>query len=128
MSRTRGFALVEVLLAMVLLTIGMLGLTGTTVLVTRMIARGQRAAEAASFAAHRLERLRSSGGPGGSGCSTHTAGADTLYRGTVPTAVASWTWSSLSNQTWKVSLAVTYQTGPGTTRTDSLVTEVSCLP
>jgi prepilin-type N-terminal cleavage/methylation domain-containing protein len=128
MNRTRGFALVEVLLAMVILTVGMLGLTGTTVLVTRMITRGQRAAEAANFATLRLERLRASGGPGGAGCSTHTSGADTLFRGTAVTAINSWTWTTLSNQTWKIALAVTYQTGPGTTRTDTLMTEVSCVP
>jgi len=128
MSRSRGFALIEVLLAIVILTIGLLGLTGTTVLVTRMIGRGQRAAEAATFATHRLERLRSSGGPGGSGCSTHAGGADTLYRGTVATAIASWTWTGLPNQTWQVSLSVTYMTAPGHTRTETMVTEVSCLP
>ena len=128
MSRSRGFALIEVLLAIVILTIGLLGLTGTTVLVTRMIGRGERAAEATTFATHRLERLRSSGGPGGSGCSTHASGADTLYRGAVATAIASWTWTSLPNQTWKVSLSVTYTTAPGNTRTETLVTEVSCLP
>ena len=125
---SRGFTLVEVLLTMVILTIGLLGLTGTTVVVTRMIRRGQSAAEASNFAAHRLERLRSSGGPGGSGCSTHTAGSDTLYRGAKWTAINSWTWISLSNQTWKVTLTVTYVTSPGKTRSETLVTEISCVP
>jgi prepilin-type N-terminal cleavage/methylation domain-containing protein len=128
MRGPRGFALVEVLLAMVVLTIGLLGLTDTTVVVTRMIRQGQRAAEASNFAAHRLERLRTSGGPGGSGCSTHTNGADTLYRGAAWTAINTWTWTSLSNQTWQVSLSVRYMTSPGRTRTETLVTEISCLP
>jgi len=87
-----------------------------------MITRGQRAAEAANFATLRLERPARLRGPGGSGCSTHTAGADTLFRGRPGRPINSWTWTTLSNQTWKVSLAVTYQTGPGKTKNRHPVT------
>jgi hypothetical protein len=93
-----------------------------------MIARGQRSAVAANFAAQRLERLRSSGTPNSVGCLTHTNGADTLYRGGSWAAINSWTWTSLGNSGWKVSLAVTYKTSLGKTRTDNLVTEISCKP
>jgi prepilin-type N-terminal cleavage/methylation domain-containing protein len=127
-SRSKGFALMEVMVSLVILTIGLLGLTTTAVLVTRMIGRGQRAGAAANFAAQRLERLRTSGGPGGSGCATHTAGADTLWRGSNWTAINSWTWTGLSSQTWRVTLSVTYRTSPGQTSTQTLVTEVSCVP
>ena len=54
----RGFTIIEIIIAIVVLTVGVLGLVTTAALVTRMIARGQRSATAASFASRRLERLR----------------------------------------------------------------------
>jgi prepilin-type N-terminal cleavage/methylation domain-containing protein len=128
MAHQRGFTIVEVLVAIVVLTVGLLALLSTGALTTRMIARGQRSAEAANFAAQRLERLRASGGPGGLGCSTHTSGADTLYVGGSWEAINTWTWTSLSNRTWLVSLSVTYKTDRGKTRTEAFVTELSCVP
>jgi type IV pilus assembly protein PilV len=128
MTSSRGFTIVEVLIAIVVLSVGLLGLVGTGALVTRMIARGQRSAVAANFAAQRLERLRASGGPNSLGCTTHTNGADTLYRGGSWAAINNWTWTNAGNSGWQVSLAVTYKTSPGKTRTDNLATEVSCRP
>jgi prepilin-type N-terminal cleavage/methylation domain-containing protein len=128
MIRSRGFTIIEVLIAIVVLSVGLLGLVGTGALVTRMIARGQRSAVAANFAAQRLERLRNSGAPNSLGCTVQTNGADTLFRGGSPAVINVWTWTWLGNQAWKISLQVTYTTSPGKTRTETLVEEISCKP
>jgi len=52
----RGFTIIEVIIAIIVLTVGILGMVTTAALVTRMIARGQRSAMATAFAARRLER------------------------------------------------------------------------
>jgi type IV pilus modification protein PilV len=121
MTNARGFTIVEVLIAVIVLSIGLLGLFGTSALVTRMVGRGQRSANAANFAMQRIERLRANA------CAARSAGSDTLYRSGNWVAINSWTWTSLSNSGWKIALALTYKTAPGKTRTESMETEVSCV-
>src|SRR5215210_1850409 len=59
MKHTRaGFTLVEVLVAVVVLGIGILALTGSTAMVTRMIGRGKAETHAAFLASRRVELLR----------------------------------------------------------------------
>jgi prepilin-type N-terminal cleavage/methylation domain-containing protein len=57
-SRDRGFTLVEVLLALVLLVVGVLALVGSSALVSRMIGQGRQVTLAAQAATGRLEWLR----------------------------------------------------------------------
>ena len=54
----RGFTLVEVLVALVLLTMGVMALVGSSALVSRMIGRGRGSTVAVQVATARLERLR----------------------------------------------------------------------
>jgi prepilin-type N-terminal cleavage/methylation domain-containing protein len=121
MTNTRGFTIVEVLVALMMLSVGLMGLASSWAVVTRMTARGQRSAVATQFARQRLDRLWATG------CSVRAAGADTLYRGGSWVAINSWTWSTLAGNAWQASLTLTYKTGPGKQRTESLVTEVSCV-
>ncbi len=55
---SRGFTLVEVLVAVVLLTMGVMALLGSSALVSRMIGRGRGSTVAVQVATARLERLR----------------------------------------------------------------------
>ena len=121
MKREQGFTIVEVIVAIVVLTVGVLGLVTTAALVTRMIARGQRSAVAAIFAAQRLERLRRSA------CTVRTAGSDTLYRGAGRLAVNSWTFIDAGNSTYRVRLVTTYLTAQNRTRSDTMETAISCI-
>jgi len=75
----RGFTIIEIIIAIIVLTVGLLGLVTTGALVTRMIARGQRSASASAFASRRLERERNKA------CidAQRNSGQDTLYRGGV---------------------------------------------
>src|ERR1700704_3072081 len=116
-----GFTIVEILIAIVVLTVGILGLVTTSALVTRMIARGQRTAVAAEFAAQRFERLRVSG------CTNQAAGADTLKRGSTWVAINTWTFSNVATSTWRVVLQNTYKTLKNQTKTDVMETSISCL-
>ena len=54
----RGFTLIEVLVAIVLLTVGVMTLLGSSALVSRMIGRGRGSTVAVQVATARLERLR----------------------------------------------------------------------
>jgi prepilin-type N-terminal cleavage/methylation domain-containing protein len=55
---TRGFTLIEVLVALVLLTVGVMALVGSSAMVSRMIGRGRGSTVAVQVATARLERLR----------------------------------------------------------------------
>ena len=122
MKNERGFTIVEVIVAIIVLTVGLLGLVTTSALVTRMIARGQRSNNAATFAARRLEILRATA------CRARAAGKDTLttQSGTV-VAINSWGFNDQGNKHWTVVDTATYQTAQGNWRTDIMETEVSCL-
>ena len=74
--RRAGFTLVELLVAMMVFAVGMLGLAATAATVTRLMGGATRQTIAANIAQSRLERLRSSP------CGTLAAGVDTT-RGVV---------------------------------------------
>jgi prepilin-type N-terminal cleavage/methylation domain-containing protein len=59
MASRRGFTLVEVMVAVLILTVGLLGLVGTSAAVTRLVAKGGRQSLVASVARTRFEGLRS---------------------------------------------------------------------
>ncbi len=54
----RGFTILEVMVAVVLLTMGVLALVSSSAMVSRMIGRGRGATVAVQVGAARLERLR----------------------------------------------------------------------
>ena len=121
MKRERGFTIIEVIVAITVLSVGLLGLASTAALVTRMIAGGQRSAGAATFAVKRMEQLRISG------CTAQTPGSESLYRGSTKVATNNWSYTDAGNNTYRVLLTTTYLTVKNRTRTDTLETAVSCL-
>lgn len=77
MKAQRGFTIVEVLVAIMILSVGLMGLVTTAGLVTRMIGQGHRFTEASALANERIEVLRSQGCPA-AGTGTETRGAYTI--------------------------------------------------
>jgi len=77
MKTERGFTIVEVLVAVMILSVGLMGLVTTAGLVTRMIGQGQRYTEASALANERIEILRSQKCPA-AGSGTETRGAFTV--------------------------------------------------
>ena len=121
MTRERGFTIVEIVVAITVLSIALLGLASTSAMVTRMIGQGQRSAVAATFAAKRMEQLRSSA------CTARAPGSESLYRGSTAIATNNWSYTDAGNKTYRVLLTMTYVTAKNRSRTDTLETAVSCL-
>src|SRR3989442_15870348 len=61
MKRERGFTLVEVIVAILVLTVGLLALVTSSALVTRMIQRGQRSAVSSNYGGQQLWHLAVTG-------------------------------------------------------------------
>jgi type IV pilus modification protein PilV len=57
-ANERGFTIVEILMAVLVLSVGVLALASTAGLVTRMIGQGQRYTEASTLATERFEIMR----------------------------------------------------------------------
>jgi len=121
-TNQRGFTIIEIIIAIVVLTVGLLGLVSTAALVTRMIARGQRSANASAFASRRLERLRAVG------CiaAQRVAGSDTLYRGSNWVAINTWAFTNAGNNTFQVKIRTTSKTIKNRVRADSTETTIPC--
>jgi type IV pilus modification protein PilV len=59
LERVRGFSLPEVVVALLVLAVGLLGVASTAGVAFRMVGQGQRDTQAAVLANHGLETLRS---------------------------------------------------------------------
>jgi len=121
MKREQGFTIVEVIVAILVLTVGLLALVTSAALVTRMIGRGQRSAVAAQYAQRRLEMLRTSG------CKSQAGGSEVLMRGSAPLDSLKWRFAATSPSHWQIVVSSKYQTALGKWRTDSTETQISCL-
>lgn len=130
-KNTKGFTIVEILIAIIVLTVGILALVTSAALVTRMIARGQRSADASAFMARRVERLRAmASGQLAGACVLPLPGTDTLYRGLNWVAVNRWTVTLVPGQlqNYRIKVVSTYKTIKNQVRRDSMETTFSCDP
>jgi Tfp pilus assembly protein PilV len=118
----KGFTIVEIIIAIIVLTVGVLGMVTTAALVTRMIARGQRSGAATAFAQRRLERMRVAA------CipAQRVNGTDTLYRGSTWTSINQWTYTDLGNLNYRLKIVSRYKTTQNKLRRDSTETTITC--
>jgi prepilin-type N-terminal cleavage/methylation domain-containing protein len=117
-----GFTLIEVLLALVVLGIGILALTGSSAIVTRMIGRGKVETQAALAASRRLEILRLAAGASNPRCRS----AIFASGGPVTTSRLTESWAVASvGSPRRVRVTVTYLTVRGG-RSAVLETAVPC--
>lgn len=117
MSNERGFSIIEVLVAVLILTVGVLGLASTAALVTRMIGQGQRFSQANALANERFEILRTQR------CSAMAAGSGTSGPYSFAWAVDS---TGLGVKGRRIRVIVRSPTGAATTRADTFTTIVFC--
>jgi prepilin-type N-terminal cleavage/methylation domain-containing protein len=119
----RGFTITEVIIAIVVLSVGLLGLASTAALTTRMIGRGQRSAVAATFATQRMELLR----PAACIPAQRVNGSEVLNRGGTTVATNTWTFTDAGNSSIRIRVVTTYVTAKGKMRSETTETAVSCL-
>jgi type IV pilus assembly protein PilV len=123
LKTNHGFTVVEVVVAIVILGVGILGLAGTAASVTRMVGRSQQYNKAAAMALERLEILRAQVTP----TPNNTAAVCASLAGgsaTSGTSTITWTTSSVANG-WQVRIAVTSPTARGS-RTENFTQLLTC--
>ena len=118
-SDSRGFTLVEVLIAIVILSVGVLGMVQTSALVSRMVGQGRRNTQAGLVATQRMELLRQTAMSTNPHCTALASGTATT--GTVSEA---WTISG-AGRSRRASIILTYR-GNRANLVDTVTTVISC--
>ena len=113
-----GTTLVEIVVALLVFAVGLLGLAAQTAVVTRAFALARRTAAATTAAATRLERLRAEA------CRSRTSGAEPVAPGGRPVAELRWDWSTVPESTYRARLIVAPAVPPG--RPDTLTATIDC--
>jgi prepilin-type N-terminal cleavage/methylation domain-containing protein len=112
----RGFSLAEVMIAMVILTVGVLGIAASSAAITKMSSEGGRQGGAAAVAESRIEALTAVN------CTAIAA------TGSATTGKFTETWAVTSSGLLRtVTVNVTYPSGRAT-RTSTYVAYISCAP
>lgn len=115
----RGFSLVEILVAVVILSIGVLGLVAGSTVVVRMMGEGMTTTVASSTIQTRMERIA------GQRCDSLKLGVkDSLIR---PNVRERWIISDAGNNTRKINDTITWITQRGN-RSLGYVTIIPCRP
>lgn len=115
MKNQNGFATVEAIVAILMLSLGMMGLLATAAATTQLVAEGRQQTYASTLAADRFELLRSQD------CATLSPGSEPVGRYTV-----SWSDEPLpTGKATKISVKVMSPTPKGS-RTDTFSTVVRC--
>jgi type IV pilus assembly protein PilV len=121
MTSRQGFTLIEVLVAVTVLGVGILGLVGSSALVTRMIGRGRHTTNAAQIAQERLDRLRQTALSTATPCTALNNGTQTT---TTDGLTESWTVGG-AGELRTLAASVTYNVTGGA-RTITLNTIIRC--
>jgi type IV pilus modification protein PilV len=123
LNNNKGFTIVEVVIAIVILSIGILGLAATAGSVTRMVGRSQQYNKAAAMASERFEIMRAQVTPTPANTAaicTGLSGGSAAYG----TSTIAWTTRSVTNG-WEVYITVTSPTARGV-RTDTFTQLLTC--
>jgi type IV pilus modification protein PilV len=118
-SAERGFTIIEVLIAVLILTVGLLGLASTAAVVSRMVAQGDRFTEASNLASRQFETFRSSWT--GTNCAGAADGSSAVSGYTVAWSVV----SIVNGRAREVRVTVTEPTGRGN-RTHTFFQTIVC--
>jgi prepilin-type N-terminal cleavage/methylation domain-containing protein len=115
----QGFTLVEVLLAVIVLSVGVMALVGSSALATRMIGRGKTSSQVAQVASARVELLRAYAAQA-PGCTNAN-----IQSGSATTSGITEQWSlqgSAGDVTRAVNLTFTYPAAGGVKTETSTIT------
>ena len=119
---TTGLTLIEILIAIVVLGVGILALTGGSSMVTRMIGRGKVETRAAQVASRRMEALRLAAAASSPRCTAagFSSGGPAIHDG----VTESWVVPA-AGRLRRVRVTVTYLTVRGL-RSAALETGIEC--
>jgi prepilin-type N-terminal cleavage/methylation domain-containing protein len=118
---TRGFTLIEVMIAIVVLAIGVTALVGSSAVVTRMIGQGKISTQAVQAISQRMERLRATAYSTTPNCTALANGSATSANGIVTT------WTIATNGELRtIRIIVNYPTAGGSDA-DTVSTILRCL-
>lgn len=117
----RGFTIIEVLIAVVVLAVGVVALVGSSASATRMIGRGRHATRAVQAAIDRMELLRADAHRTTPDCTALANGVDSLPNG----IVTSWRVVG-AGELRTIRIIASYQV-PGRLKADTLLTQVRCF-
>jgi Tfp pilus assembly protein PilV len=117
-----GFTILEIMIAVVILMVGVLGLVMTAALTTRMMGRANRAQQAAAYASKRMELMRTAA------CITgqRNAGVDTLYRGSAMIAYNTWSYTDMGSGSYRLRVITRWETTKNQMKSDTLEQGVPC--
>jgi prepilin-type N-terminal cleavage/methylation domain-containing protein len=118
---TRGFTLIEVMIAVIVLTIGVTALVGSSAVVTRMIGQGKVSTQAVQAISQRMEQLRATAYSTSPNCTALANGSSTSANGIVTT----WTITT-SGELRTIRVRVDYPTTGGGD-SDTVSTIIRCL-
>lgn len=120
----RGFTIVEVMVAVLILTIGIIALAGASGLTHRMLGQGRMSTVASELAVQRLEVLRATAEGTATPCASAAFATGTA---TVQNVALRWEVPS-SGDLRTVRVIATYRTPAGGTRRDTVATYIRCTP
>ncbi len=124
MRDTRGFTLVELLVAITVLSVGILALAASSGSITRSLTGSRNATAAAQLAARRVDMLRAAA------ASTRPRCASPSFAGSaaaVLTGVVTETWTvPTTGQLRDVRVIVSYPRGGGKTAVDTVASLIAC--
>jgi prepilin-type N-terminal cleavage/methylation domain-containing protein len=117
-----GFSLIEVLVAVTVLSVGVVALAGSAATVTRMIGRGKMGTRAAQLASQRFELLRLAAYR----TTPHCTHATFAGGGPVTAQGVTETWTVTAGTPRVITETVSYRTAKGATHTDVFTTRIGC--
>ena len=120
----KGFTIIEIMLAVVVLSVGVMALVGSSALATRMIGRGNKSTEVVQVATARAELLRTYAAATSPGCTDAKVKTDS---NTTASGIGE-KWVLLGNAgdlTRDVRLTFSYRVPKGT-RTDTMMITLYC--
>jgi prepilin-type N-terminal cleavage/methylation domain-containing protein len=119
----QGFTIIEILMAVVVLSVGVMALVGSSALATRMIGRGSMSTRVTQVANARAELLRAYAAQTSPGCTNGN-----IANGSATTDGITETWvlgGVAGDFTRNVTMTFTYKV-PGGTRSDVMVITLYC--
>jgi prepilin-type N-terminal cleavage/methylation domain-containing protein len=123
-TRRSGFTIVEVLIAIVVMSIGVLALASSAGGVTRMLSSAQRKTRSYSIVAYTMDSLRNRANSTSPKCTALVNSSATTARGYGSIFARAWTVATVGSGR-QITMRVSYRVGPNA-KADTVVAYIPC--